>query len=188
MTTASSPKSKPVRIGCLVGCLVIILVFILLVGGLIGAGYYFLSKLKGAEPGDYFTVDVQSMSVKSCGSSLSCADEELITCSSITGETDLGEFAKVEFKVLGISDKSCVIFAKIVDIKKLPSELGLVPDFILDTMFEDLSIECLIPETAYSKGIEYVGEYIGDNIVEVCKGPLFDMAEKFGIDLEDLTK
>jgi len=180
------PRGKSGGVGCLVGCLVIILVFILLVGGLIGAGYYFLSKLKKAEPGDYFEVDAKSGETTSCGSSLSCIDESLKTCSSATGEANLGEFAEVEFEVLGTSGSSCVVFVKIVDIKELPDELDLIPDFILNSMFKDLSMECLVPKTAYSRGMEYVGEYIGENMTEACKGPLFDMAEKFGIDLEDL--
>lgn len=188
MTTVSSPKSKSNYVDCLVGCLVIILVSILFIGSLIGAGYYFLSKLKKAEPGDYFTVDSKSEKTDLCGFSSSCIDEKLKTCSSATGKADLGEFVEIEFEILGTSGNSCVIFAKIVDIKKLPDELDLIPDFMLNSMFKDLSMECLVPKTAYSKGMEYVGEYIGENMTEICKGPLFDMAEKFGINLEDLTK
>lgn len=171
--------------GCAIGCLVAILIIVLLLAGLIGGGYYFLSKLKKAEPGDYFEVDSKGTPV-SCGDSLTCIDSKLKVCASAEGETELGEFADVEFEVVGKSGTSCVIFAKIVNIRELPAGMDVIPDFILKTMFKDLSLECLVPQNIYTQGMEKVGEYIGDNMVDICKGPLFDAAEKFGVDLEDL--
>lgn len=155
--------------GCAVGCLVVIIIIVLFLALIIGGGYYLLSKFKGAEPGDYFEVD----------------NEDSKICERIEDEIELGEFATAEFEVLGASGKDCVIFAKIVDIKKLPEGMDVIPDFILKMIFKDLSIECLVPQTIYKKGVESAGEYIGNNLTEACKGPLFDMAEKYDIDLEN---
>jgi len=181
------PKGKSGFVGCLVGCLVVILVFLLLIGTLIGVGYYFISKMKNAEPGDYFEIDAKSKAeeVTLCASSLSCLNDNLEKCSRAKGETDFGEFATVEFEIMGTSGKSCVIFAKIVEINELPEGANVIPDFILNAMLKDLSMECLVPQAVYSKGVEEVGEYIGDNMADICEGPLFDMADKLGIDLEN---
>jgi len=176
--------------GCLVGCLITVLVILLILGVLIGIGYYFLSGMKGGEAGEYFDIDPKSKKEKTikCGDSLTCLEDNLEKCAPAKGEADLGEFAEAEFEVLGFAEgsDSCVVFAKITELKELPEGLNVIPDFLLDKVFEDLSFECLIPEKVYKKGIEYVGEYIGENLVEACKGPLFDLAEKFGVDLEDL--
>ena len=45
--------------------------------------------------------------------------------------------------------------------------------------------ECLIPSSIYEKGVEALGAYIEENMKEVCEGPLFDIADKFGIELEN---
>lgn len=179
------PQKKSGCSGCAIGCLVSSLVMVLILAGLIGGGYYLLSRFKKAEPGDYFNVDSRGMPI-SCEDSLTCIDNNLKMCASAEGETELGEFASVEFEVVGKSGTSCVIFAKIVDIKKLPDNLSMVPDFILNMMFKDLSMECLVSQEVYSEGIESVEKYIGDNMADVCEGPLFDAAEKFGIDLSSL--
>ncbi len=176
--------------GCLIGCLIVILVILLILGVLIGTGYYFLSKMKKGEAGDYFDIDPKSKKEKTvkCGDSLSCLEENLKKCARAKGEAELGEFAEAEFEILGFAEgsDSCVVYAEIKELKELPEGLGVIPDFILEKIFEDLFFECLIPEKVYQKGIEDVGEYIGDNLVEACEGPLFDFAEKFGVDLEEL--
>jgi len=176
--------------GCLVGCLIVVLVVLLILGILIGVGYYFLFGMKKGEAGDYFDIDPKSKKEKTvkCGDSLACLENNLKKCAPAKGEADLGEFAEAEFEVLGFAEgsDSCVVFAKIIELNELPEGLDIIPGFLLDKVFEDLSFECLIPEKVYQKGIEDVGEYIGDNLVEACKGPLFDLAERFGVDLEDL--
>lgn len=185
------PKGgKGCGVGCAVGCLIVALVILLILAGLVGTGYYFLSKIKGGEPGDYFDIDPKSKKEKTikCGDSLACLETNLKKCAPAKGEADLGEFAEAEFEILGLAEdsSSCVVFAEISELKELPEGLDVIPDFILEKIFEDLSFECLIPERVYNKGIEDVGEYIGDNLVEACKGPLFDLAEKWGVDFEDL--
>ncbi len=176
--------------GCLIGCLIVALVVLLILAGLIGTGYYFLSRMKQADAGDYFDIDPKSKKEKTikCGDSLACLEDNLKKCAPAKGEADLGELAEAEFEVLGFAEgsDSCVVFAKITELKELPEGLDVIPNFILEKMFEDLSFECLIPEKVYQKGIEDVGEYIGDNLVEACESPLFDLAEKFGVDLEDI--
>ncbi|MBU2545509.1 zinc ribbon domain-containing protein [Patescibacteria group bacterium] len=180
-------RSSGCGAGCAVGCLVVTIIIALFLALIIGGGYYLLSRFKNAEPGDYFEVDAKSKSEKaiSCGSAVSCIDNNLKTCSRATGEAELGEFATAEFEVLGTSGRDCVVFAKIVDIKKLPDGMDMIPEFVLNIIFEDLTMECLIPQTVYKEGMEGVGTYIGENMTEVCKGPLFDMAEKYGVDLEN---
>jgi len=170
---------------CFIGCLVAFLVVMLILAGLIGGGYYLLSRLKKAEPGDYFEVDSKGTPV-SCGDSLTCIDSKLKVCASAEGEAVLGEFADIEFEIVGKSGTSCVIFAKIINIKELPAGMEMIPDFILKAMFKDLSMECLIPQEISIEGMEKVEKYIGDNMVDICKGPLFDVAEKFGVDLNNL--
>ena len=176
--------------GCLIGCLIVVLVVLLILAGLIGTGYYFLSRIKKGEAGDYFDIDPKSKKEKTikCGDSLTCLEDNLKKCAPAKGEADLGEFAEAEFEVLGFAEgsDSCVVFAEITELKELPEGLDVIPDFLLEKVFDDLSFECLIPEKVYQKGIEDVGEYIGDNLVEACEGPLFDLAEKFGVDLEEL--
>jgi len=185
-----SPKGGGCGKGCLIGCLIAALIALLILAGLIGTGYYFFSRMKDGEAGGYFDIDPKSEAEKTikCGDSLSCLEDNLKKCAPAKGETDLGEFAEAEFEVLGFAEgsDSCVVFAKITEVKELPEGLDAIPDFILEKMFKDLSFECLIPEKVYEKGIEDVGEYIGNNLVEACEGPLFDLAEQFGVDLEDL--
>jgi len=175
--------------GCLIGCLIVVLIVLLIFGLLVGAGYYFFSNMKKGEAGDYFDIDPKSKKEKTikCKDSLACLEDNLKKCAPAKGEAGLGEFAEAEFEILGFAEDSdsCVVFAKITELNELPEGLGLIPDFILEKVFEDLSFECLIPEKVYQKGVEDVGEYIGDNLVESCEGPLFDLAEKFGVDLEN---
>ena len=193
---APSPSPSPSKrgaghgTGCLIGCLIVILVVLLILAGLIGTSYYFLSSIKKDEPGEYFDIDPKSKKEKiiKCGDSLTCLEDSLKKCAPAKGEADLGEFAEAEFEVLGLAEgsSSCVVFAKINELKEVPEGLDVIPDFILEKVFEDLSFECLIPEKVYQKGIEDVGEYIGDNLVEACEGSLFDLAEKFGVDFENI--
>lgn len=168
--------------GCLIGCLIIILVVLLILAILIGTGYYFLSRIKKSEPGDYFDIDPKSKIEKTikCGDSLTCLEDSLKKCAPAKGEADLGGFAKAKFEVLGLAkdNSSCVVFVKISELKELPEGLDVIPNFILEKIVGDLSFECLIPEKVYQKGIEGVGEYIEDNLVEACEGPLFDLIEK----------
>jgi len=172
--------------GCLMGCLISGLISLLISAVLIGGAYYFFTQLKKAEPGDYFEIDNPGGKVIECGDSLSCVEENIESCSKASGEADLGEFASVEFEVMGKSGTSCVVFAKIVDINELPEGMDMVPSFILDIILKDLSMECLIPRNIYTGGVEKIGGYISDNMVDVCEGPLFDMAEKFNVDLSDM--
>lgn len=169
-----------------VGCSLVFLVVILILAGLICGGYYFLSRLKEVEPGDYFKVDDNGTAV-SCEGSSTCIDASLKTCVPAKGRTDLGEFAEIKFEILGKSGTSCVVFAKIVDIKKVPDSLKTVPDLILKIVFEDSSMECLVPQEVYIEGLEKVGKYIGENMENICEGPLFDVAEKFNIDLKGIA-
>ena len=67
----------------------------------------------------------------------------------------------------------------------MPEDMEGIPSFIIEKLLKDLSMECLVPESVYKKGMEDVGEYVGENMSKICKGPLFDMAEKFGVELED---
>lgn len=175
------------RTGCAIGCLVVFISLLLILGLLIGGAYYLFSKLKNAEPGDYFEIDAKSKSEKvvSCSNSLSCLDQNLKKCSRAKGEAELGEFATAELEVLGFNGKSCVVFVELSDIKELPGGLGMIPDFIVEKIFKGLSMECLVPQTIYTKGIESAGDYIGDNMADICQGSLFDMAEKYGVDLKD---
>jgi len=168
---------------CLVGCLIYIIVSIFILIILIGVSYYFLSRIKNSEPGNYFQVDEEAGPVEECGDSLSCIDKNLKECSRADGETDLGDFAKADFKIMGKNGSSCVVFAEISEIKKLPEGTIPIPKLILDSAFVGLSMECLVPIESYTQGIEIVGSYIGDNFTTICKGPILDMTERFGIDL-----
>lgn len=172
--------------GCLVGCLIVLLVFILIFAILFGTFYYFVF-LREKEPGSYFDIDSDVGKTVNCKDSLSCLEDNLKECSPAKGKTEMGDFAKVELEILGTSKgDSCVIYAKIIEINELPPGLDVVPDFLIEKMFENLSMECLVPEKIYKQGMDSVGDYIGENIYEVCKGPLFDWTEKFGINLEDI--
>jgi hypothetical protein len=157
------------------------LLFILITAVLIGVIYYFLF-LREKEPGSYFEVDPGAAETIVCEDSLACLDNNLKKCAPAKGATDMGDFAEVELEILGFSQKdSCVVYAKVLEVKELPPGLDAVPNFIAEKMFENLSMECLVPEKIYQQGIEKTGEYIGDNIYEICKGPLFDLIDKFGL-------
>ena len=177
--------------GCLVGCLIFILINLLIVGLIIGGGWWFLRKIKvGKEPGSYFEISAASEAQKTtdCGSSSACFEKELKSCSPAEGESDIGKLAIAEFEVLGISEDdpdSCVVYFKISEIKEMPEDMEGLPSFLIEKLLKDLSMECLIPDSIYKKGMDETGEYIGENMSKVCEGPLFDMAEKFGVDLED---
>ena len=183
-------KSSGCGTGCLVGCLIFLLINLLIIGLLIGGGWWLLRKMKmGKDPGSYFEISSASKSQKmiDCGSSASCLEEELKKCSPAEGKSDIG-IAEAEYQVLGISDddaNSCVIYFKITEMKEMPEGLKGAPGFIIEKLLEDLSMECLVPESIYKQGIEKTGEYVGENMSKVCEGPLFDMAEKFGVDLEN---
>ena len=168
------------------GCLIVLLVFILILAILFGTLYYFLF-LREKEPGSYFDIDSGVGKTVDCEDSLSCIEDNLKKCLPAKGKTEMGDFAEVELEVLGTSGgDACVVYAKIIEVNELPSGLDAVPDFMLEKMFENLSMECLVPEKIYKQGIDSIGDYIGENIYQACKGPLFDWAEKFGVDLEDI--
>ena len=170
---------KKFLLGCLVSSLVSFLIFLILIGG----AYYFFTNMKKTEPGSYFQVDDEGGIVSECKDSLDCLDEEVKECGKAKGITALGDFADVELEVLGKSGTSCVVFGRIIEVKEIPVEVAYLPDVVLNELFKDLSMECLVPQEIYTGGIESIGVYIGDNTVEVCKGPLFDVADKFNIDL-----
>lgn len=184
------PPSLPRRssgcgVGCLIGCLITAIVFLVIIAVLVGLFYYFFLREK--DPGNYFEIDSASKSatVIECTSEI-CLDNNLKTCSPSEGDTAIGDFAEAEIKILGKSEDSkdsCVVYAKITEVKELPEGLDSVPDFVLDSMLDNLSLECLVPQTAYKQGIEYVGEYISNNMVDICKGPLLDFVDKFGIEI-----
>lgn len=179
------PRGSGCGAGCLIGCLVVIVIAILVLGAVIGIIYYYVFA-REVRPGSYFDVDDNQPKTVKCDT-LSCLEENLEKCAPAKGEAEMGEFAVAEIEVLGTSGSSCVVYAEIKEIKELPPGLTGIPDFILDKMFTNLSLECLIPENVYKEGIEEMGDYIGENMAEVCEGPLFDLAEKFGVDLEDLN-
>jgi hypothetical protein len=166
--------------GCLVGCLMsfFLVIFILVI--LIGIFYYY-AFVREVKPGSYFDVDPNQPEAIECDS-LSCLDNNLKSCIPSEGETELGEFATADIQILGTSGSSCVVYAKITKINQLPPELEDVPEFMIDKLFNNATLECLIPKTVYNEGMEELGNYIGENMHEVCDGPLFEMAEKLGID------
>ncbi len=179
------PKGSGCGAGCLIGCLIIVIVTIVILAAVIGIIYYYVFA-REVKPGSYFDVDPSTQKTVDC-SSLSCLDDNIKKCAPAKGEAEMGDFAVAEIEVLGTSGSSCVVYAEITEIKELPPGLTGIPDFILDKMFTNLSLECLIPEKIYKQGLEEIGDYIGENMAEVCKGPLFDLAEKFGVDLEDIN-
>lgn len=170
-------------VGCAIGCLIIVLITLLILGALIGTGYYFLF-MRESEPGSYFDVDKKVGKTVKCDTA-SCLEENLKKCAPANDETEIGEFAEVEFEILGQSGDFCVVYAEVTELKEIPSQLEVVPDFILEKLLENLTLECLIPERVYTQGIEEVGDYIGENLHAACKGPLFDLMDKFGIEIEE---
>ena len=176
-------KSAGCGAGCFVGCLIAIIAFIIIVGLLVLGIYLFFRSIKnGKEPGEYFSVERSDNPVE-CEDSLSCLENNFKKCSPAVGETELGEFATADFEVIGPKNNSCVIYFKITELKELPSEAEWIPQFVLDSILEDLSMECLIPSSVYEKGVEGFTSYIEDNMRDVCKGPLFDVVDKFGIEI-----
>lgn len=182
------PKQKPKQgLSCLVGCLIILLVFIFILVVLLGSLYYFIF-LRQKEPGSYFDLDPTTEERVDCEKSLSCLEDNFKKCLPAKGEAEMGDFAQVELEVLGTSGgDSCVVYAKIIEVNQVPPGLEAVPDFMLEKMFENLSMECLVPEEIYNQDMESIGNYIGENIYQVCKGSLFDWAERLGIDLENIN-
>jgi len=104
--------------GCGIGCLIIAIIVFLIIAALIGVGYYFLF-MRESEVGGYFDIDKASKSQKvvKCDDSITCLDENLKKCARAKGETEIGDFAEVDFKILGKSDGSCVVFAEVTKIK-----------------------------------------------------------------------
>src|SRR4030042_3473602 len=186
MATSSflPPKRSGRGISCLIGCLIIFLLFILITAVLSVVIYYFLF-LREKEPGSYFEVDFSTAKTVDCEGSLVCLDSNFKKCVPAKGTTDMGDFAEVELEILGVSQGDpCVVYAKVLEVKELPPGLDAIPDFIVEKMFENLSMECLVPKNVYQQGIEKAGEYIGDNIYEICRGPLLDFMDKFGIEVK----
>lgn len=179
-------KEKSGCTGCLIGFLIMNVISLLVIGGLIWGAYYFFTNFKKVEPGDFFEVDNPDGPVIDCKDSLSCVQESIENCDKSKGISNLGDFAEIELEVVGKSGTSCVVFAKILEVKKLPESMNLVPDFVSNSIFKDLSMECLVPYSAYSQGIEKMGEYVKENSTENCKGPLMDMVDKLNIDLSKM--
>ena len=178
-------------VGCAIGCLAVVIIFILVIALALGAVYYFLFMREGPKPGSYFDVDEESKKLKTvkCDDSLTCLEQNFKKCEPAEGETELGDFTEAEIKILGTSgkNKDCIVYLEIKKIKKLPSQLEILPDFLMDKLKENMNLECSVPKNIYEKGgVEDIGEYIGDNLAKSCKGPLFDLFEKFGIDIEDI--
>lgn len=173
-------------IGCFVGCLVVVIIFLIIIAVLVGLFWYFF--LREREPGSYFEIDNASKeaAVVECTSAL-CLENNLKTCSPAEGETDIGDFAAAEIKILGKEkgSNSCIVYVKVMELKETPEELDAIPDFILETTMNNLSLECLVPSAEYKQGVEAVGEYVSENMINACKGPLLDFIDKFGIEVED---
>lgn len=181
-TPLSSSEKSDRKVGCLIGCLIVFLLFILLAAILIGTVYYFLF-LREKEPGLYFEVYPSALETVDCKDSFECLSDNLEKCAPAEGAAEMGELATAALKILGASQKdSCVVYVKILEVKKLPPELNAIPSFIVENMFENLSMECLVPKDVYQEGIEKTGDYIGANIYEICKSPLFDFMDKIGIE------
>ena len=169
--------------GCGIGCLIIAIVVFLIIAALIGVGYYFLF-MRESEVGGYFDIDKTSKSQKKvkCDDSVACLDENLKKCARAEGETKIGDFAEVDLEILGKSDGSCVVFAEVTKMKDIPSQLEILPSFILDKILEDFSMECLIPKKIYTLGEEETREYIADNMLDVCRGKVIDLLKKLGVE------
>jgi hypothetical protein len=181
------PVQSNQGISCLVGCLIVLLIFVFILAVLLGSLYYFIF-LREKEPGSYFDLDPITEETVNCEDSLSCLEDNFKECLPAKGEAEMGDFADVELEVLGTSGgDGCVVYAKIIKVNQVPPGLEPVPDFMLEKMFENLSMECLVPEEIYNQDMESIGNYIGENIYQACKGSLFDWAERFGVNLEDIN-
>ncbi len=169
--------------GCGIGCLIIAIIVFLIIAALIGVGYYFLF-MRESEVGGYFDIDKASKSQKvvKCDDSIACLDENLKKCVRAKGETEIGDFAEVDFKILGKSDGSCVVFAEVTKIKDIPSQLEILPSFMLDKILESFSMECLIPKRIYTQGLEDTREYIADNMFDACRGRTIDLLKNLGVE------
>ncbi len=169
--------------GCGIGCLIVAIIVFLIIAALIGVGYYFLF-VRESEVGGYFDIEDASKSQKvvKCGDSVACLDENLKKCARAKGETEIGEFAEVDLKILGKSDDSCVVYAEVTKIKDVPSQLDILPSFMLDKILESFSMECLIPKKTYTQGLEDTREYIADNMFDACRGKTIDLLKKFGVE------
>jgi len=180
--TPPPKKGSGCGAGCLIGCLIVLIVFIVLIAILFGIFYYYLF-MREVRPGSYFDVDDNQPKTVNCDT-FSCLDNNLKDCKPAKGEAELGDFATADIEILGTSGSECIVFAEITEINELPSGLDSVPEFIIEKILNSATLECSVPKKVYSQGMEELGEYIGDNMYEACDGPLFDMAEKFGVDLE----
>lgn len=169
--------------GCAIGCLIIAIIAFLIIAAIVGVGYYFLF-MRESEIGGYFDIDKASKSQKvvKCGDSVACLDENLKKCARAKGETEIGDFAEVDLKILGKSDDSCVVYAEVTKIKDIPSQLDILPSFMLDKILESFSMECLIPKKTYTQGLEDTREYIADNMFDACRGKTIDLLKKFGVE------
>ena len=184
---AASPPPKKggmgCGMGCAIGCLIIAIIVFLIIAAIVGVGYYFLF-MRESEIGGYFDIDKASKSQKvvKCGDSVACLDENLKKCARAKGETEIGDFAEVDLKILGKSDDSCVVYAEVTKIKDIPSQLDILPSFMLDKILESFSMECLIPKKTYTQGLEDTREYIADNMFDACRGKTIDLLKKFGVE------
>ena len=183
---APSPPKKGgmgCGMGCGIGCLIIAIIVFLIIAALLGVGYYFLF-VRESKVGGYFDIENSSKSQKvvKCDDSVACLDENLKKCARAKGETEIGDFAEVDFKILGKSDDSCVVFAEVTKIKDIPSQLEILPSFMLDKILEGFSMECLIPEKTYTQGLEDTREYIADNMFDACRGKVIDLLKKLGVE------
>ena len=169
--------------GCGIGCLIIAIIVFLIIAALIGVGYYFLF-VRESEVGGYFDIEDASKSQKviKCGDSVACLDENLKKCVRAKGETEIGDFAEVDLKILGKSDDSCVVYAEVTKIKDVHAPLDILPSFMLDKILESFSMECLIPKKTYTQGLEDTREYIADNMFDACRGKTIDLLKKFGVE------
>ncbi len=184
--TAPPPRKKGgmgCGMGCGIGCLVIAIVAFLIIAALIGVGYYFLF-MRESEAGEYFDIEDASKSQKKvkCDDSVACLDENLKKCARAEGETEIGEFAEVDLEILGKSDGSCVVYAEVTKMKDIPSQLDVIPSFMLDKILESFSMECLIPKRIYTLGEEDTREYIADNMFDACRGKTIDLLKSLGVE------
>ncbi len=169
-------KNKEKKSGCLLFVLIAVLIFVLILVGVIIAAYYFLSEIKKAQPGDYFITDNEPEPVIECQSN-DCLEEGFKSCSHVKGDIKIEDLAYLEIESIGKSGSSCVIFGRVKE---------LINSDIPNSIVKGLSLECLIPEDVYTKGLQEVGNYLNNNLTTSCKGPLFDVADKFNINLDEL--
>ena len=153
---------------------------------LLFGAYYYFSNIKKVEPGHYFQPDNDWGVTSECEDSLDCLNEEIKECSKAKGTTTLGDLGTIELEVLGKQGSSCIVFGKMLEIKEIPVDTKMISEALIKDLFKDLSIECLIPREAYRAGIDGIGIYINEKLTEVCRGPLFDIADKFNIDLDNI--